>query len=273
MSALSQPTGRRRQSGFTLVELLVVIGIIAILISMLLPALNNAREAAKTTVCVSNMRQMGSAVLQFSLANGGRGPGGGSTGSSIAWDDILNTQVFKQPRFNASGTRITMGSPAANTLGCPSFAPFYKANGTSNSGRALALNSYVSGGPYYTVNGVQVKEGQYGYKVPDPQTVQDYYTEYWLGTKLSKFHNPSYKFMIIEHERASDYTSASFPYTDASWSLGDDANYPPYAGNGGAWSFRHNGRRICNAVFIDGHVEGVSPKSVINVANRWNFSR
>ncbi len=57
--------------GFTLVELLVVIGIIALLISILLPAMTRAREAANSVVCSSNMRQYGVAVFQYSLANKG----------------------------------------------------------------------------------------------------------------------------------------------------------------------------------------------------------
>lgn len=67
-------TSRIKPDGFTLIELLVVISIIALLISILLPALNKARYQAKRAVCTSNVRQQGQAQILYAMDNDGRFP-------------------------------------------------------------------------------------------------------------------------------------------------------------------------------------------------------
>jgi prepilin-type N-terminal cleavage/methylation domain-containing protein len=131
-----------RRRAFTLVELLVVIGIIAVLIGILLPALSKARKNAQMTVCMSNQKQLVTALLMYCNDNRGGFPGGPGgykvngvlkyTVSLASWDtDSRNPYSCNQDENNGPIWLAKYVGNSKKIPGCPA-EPDVKDTGYNN---------------------------------------------------------------------------------------------------------------------------------------------
>jgi prepilin-type processing-associated H-X9-DG protein len=105
---------------FTLVELLIVIGIIAVLVALLLPALQRARQAAQTLACAANMRQQGYALAAYANSNKGYLPYQGDfttiwAAAGVAWPALRLEQMIS----NQLGRTAGQNAPLSKVMLCP----------------------------------------------------------------------------------------------------------------------------------------------------------
>jgi prepilin-type processing-associated H-X9-DG protein len=229
-----------KSNALTLVELLVVVGIVALLFAMLLPSLSGARQSAQSTQCLSNLRQMAIAAQTYAIHHDGRLPiayyyaNDGTRSYTHAWD--LTTIEENGAIIDVIPGVLWLGQGPGQIQQCPSF-----------EGGANWLADPYTG---YNYNTSYIGHGQFE-SIPAPVKV----SQIRIPSRVAMFGDGQYL------AGGNKFMRAPFP------NPGDESFTGRWAGTQG---FRH--RTQTNVAFVDGHTQSLPDRFTINADGAENIA-
>ena len=247
-----------RRNGFTLTELMVVIGLVAMLVALMLPVVSKVRRSAQAAACMSNLRQLGTAWIMYSGENRGRLP-----------EYVWHTPSTPDRAWDAYWPGVVeQYGMKGDVLICPSAAEPSERNRGYGSASAAWNGKLAPPGTPVKLTNQTFREGSYGYN--RYLTAGNYGPDGTYVISASAVRRPSSTPVFLD-----------CAYVDArptNWSEAAPPDPMPSDLEGGAitagspehWKFlitRH-GRGV-NAVMVDGSVQWVRLEDTYNL--HWNM--